>query len=89
MLWQDAEKARRRRSRIVQRLNVPERTPPSLAAALLDSLFEPPEVIWREHHRENLGSLLNINQILHSLLENAYQRVGDTGRPLLDSRCSR
>jgi hypothetical protein len=41
---QDAEKARQRRSRIAQRLNVPKRTASasSLAAALLDGLFEHP-----------------------------------------------
>ncbi len=40
---QDAEKVRQRRSRLAQRLNVPKRTPPSsLAAALLDSIFEHP-----------------------------------------------
>jgi hypothetical protein len=39
---QDAEKVRRLRSRIVQTLNVPQRVRlgPSLAAALLDELFE-------------------------------------------------
>ena len=43
-LQQDAEKVRQRRSRIVQTLNVPERVRlgPSLAAALLDELFEHP-----------------------------------------------
>jgi hypothetical protein len=42
--YQDAEKASQRRSRIVQTLNVPQRVrlEPSLAAALLDSLFEHP-----------------------------------------------
>jgi hypothetical protein len=42
--WQDAEKVRHRRSRIVQTLNVPQRVRlgPSLAAALLDGLFEHP-----------------------------------------------
>jgi hypothetical protein len=42
---QDAEKVCQRRSRIVQTLNVPQRVRlgPSLAAALLDSLFEHPE----------------------------------------------
>jgi len=41
---QDAEKVRQRRSRIVQTLNVPQRVRlgPSLAAALLNSLFEHP-----------------------------------------------
>jgi hypothetical protein len=41
---QDAEKIRQRRSRIVQTLNVPPRVRlgSSLAAALLDSLFEQP-----------------------------------------------
>ena len=41
---QDAEKARQLRSRIVQTLNVPQRVRlgPSLAAALLDGLFEHP-----------------------------------------------
>ena len=40
---QDAEKVRQRRSRIAQRLNVPKRPPASsLAAALLDGLFEHP-----------------------------------------------
>jgi len=40
------EKGRLRRSRIAQTLNVPQRVRlgPSLAAALLDSLFEQPEV---------------------------------------------
>jgi len=44
VLWQDAEKARQRRSRIAQILNVPQRVRlrSSLAAALLDSLFEHP-----------------------------------------------
>ena len=39
------EKGRQRRSRIAQTLNVPQRVRlgPSLAAALLDSLFEQPE----------------------------------------------
>jgi hypothetical protein len=43
-LWQDVEKVRQLRSRIVQSLNVPlkVRLGPSLAAALLDSLFEHP-----------------------------------------------
>ena len=43
---QDAEKIRQRRSRIVQTLNVPQRLrlEPSLAAALLDGLFEHPAV---------------------------------------------
>jgi hypothetical protein len=42
--WQDAEKVRQRRSRIVQTLNVPQRVRlgPSLAAALLNGLFEHP-----------------------------------------------
>jgi hypothetical protein len=42
--WQAAEKVRQRRSRIVQTLNVPQRVRfgPSLAAALLDGLFEQP-----------------------------------------------
>jgi hypothetical protein len=41
---QDAEKVRQLRSRIVQTLNVPQRVRlgPSLAAALLDGLFEHP-----------------------------------------------
>ena len=41
---QDAEKVRQQRSRIVQTLNVPQRVclGPSLAAALLDGLFEHP-----------------------------------------------
>ena len=41
---QEAEKARQRRSRIVQILNVPQRARlrSSLAAALLSGLFEPP-----------------------------------------------
>jgi hypothetical protein len=41
---QDTEKARQRRSRIVQALNVPQGYAfgPSLAAALLDRLFEYP-----------------------------------------------
>ena len=41
---QDAEKVRQQRSRIVQTLNVPQRIRlgPSLAEALLDSLFEHP-----------------------------------------------
>jgi hypothetical protein len=41
---QDAEKVRRLRSRIVQTLHVPQkvRIGPSLAAALLDGLFEYP-----------------------------------------------
>ena len=40
----DVEKSRQRRSRIVQTLNVPQwvRLGPSLAAALLNSLFEHP-----------------------------------------------
>ena len=40
----DVEKARQRRSRIVQTLNVPQgvRLGPSLAAALLNGLFEHP-----------------------------------------------
>jgi hypothetical protein len=44
MSEQDAEKVRQRRSRIVQRLNVPKRVrlASSLAAALLDGLFEHP-----------------------------------------------
>ena len=43
-LYQDAEKGRQLRSRIVQTLNVPQRVRlgPSLAAALLDGLFEHP-----------------------------------------------
>jgi hypothetical protein len=42
--WQAAEKVRQRRSRIVQILNVPQRLRlrSSLAAALLDELFEQP-----------------------------------------------
>jgi hypothetical protein len=41
---QDAEKVRQRRSRIAQTLNVPQRVRlgPSLAAALLNGLFEHP-----------------------------------------------
>ena len=41
---QDAEKVRQLRSRIVQTLNVPQRVRlgPSLAAALLNGLFEHP-----------------------------------------------
>ena len=41
---QAVEKARQLRSRIVQTLNVPQRVRlgPSLAAALLNGLFEPP-----------------------------------------------
>ena len=47
ILWQDAEKARQRRSRIAQILNVPQkvRLRSSLAAALLDGLSEQPEKI--------------------------------------------
>ena len=43
--YQDAEKVRQQRSRIVQTLNVPQRVRlgPSLASALLDSLFEHPD----------------------------------------------
>ena len=48
----DVEKARQRRSRIVQTLNVPQRVRlgPSLTAALLNGLFEhpPPEEISTE-----------------------------------------
>jgi hypothetical protein len=42
--WQDAEKCRQRRSRIVQILNVPQRVGfrSSLAAALLSGLFDHP-----------------------------------------------
>ena len=45
---QDAEKVRQRRSRIVQTLNVPQRVRlgPSLAAALLDGLFEHPAGVF-------------------------------------------
>jgi hypothetical protein len=44
---QAAEKVRQRRSRIVQILNVPQRVRlrSSLAAALLDGLFEHPAII--------------------------------------------
>jgi len=44
VFWQAVDKARQRRSRIVQRLNVPKCTPraSSLAAALLDGLSEQP-----------------------------------------------
>jgi hypothetical protein len=55
MFLQDAEKGRQRRSRIVQILNVPQRVRfrSSLAAALLDSLFEHPagcgmHLTWRQ-----------------------------------------
>ena len=43
-MWQNAEKSRQHRSRIVQTLNVPQRVRlrPSLAAALLDGIFEHP-----------------------------------------------
>jgi hypothetical protein len=46
-VWQDAEKVCQRRSRIVQILNVPQRVRfrSSLAAALLDSLFEHPATV--------------------------------------------
>src|SRR5205809_3853061 len=46
--WQDAEKVRQLRSRIVQSLNVPPRIrlSPSLAAALLDGLFEHPARVF-------------------------------------------
>src|SRR2546422_10489916 len=46
--WQDAETVRQRRSRIVQTLNVPQRVRlgPSLAAALLDELFEQPAGVF-------------------------------------------
>ena len=42
--WQDAEKVRQLRSRIAQTLNVPQRVrlSPSLAAALLNGLFQHP-----------------------------------------------
>jgi hypothetical protein len=42
--WQDDEKVRQLRSRIAQTLNVPQRVrlSPSLAAALLNGLFEHP-----------------------------------------------
>jgi hypothetical protein len=45
--YQDAEKVRQRRSRFVQILNVPQgvRLRSSLAAALLDGLFEHPEAL--------------------------------------------
>ena len=45
--YQDAEKARQRRSRVAQGLNVSQgyAFASSLAAALLDGLFEHPEVI--------------------------------------------
>jgi hypothetical protein len=48
LLEQDAEKARQRRSRIVQILNVPQRVrlESSLAAALLNKLFEHPAKLW-------------------------------------------
>jgi hypothetical protein len=43
----------------------------SLAAALLDSLFEHPEIKYRT---ENSGHIADINRVLRSLLENsAYQ----------------
>jgi hypothetical protein len=44
VFWQDAEKCRQRRSRIVQILNVPQRVRlrSSLAAALLSGLFDHP-----------------------------------------------
>jgi hypothetical protein len=44
--WQAAEKVCQQRSRIVQNLNVPQRVRlrSSLAAALLDGLFEQPAV---------------------------------------------
>jgi hypothetical protein len=55
-IWQDAEKVRQRRSRIVQTLNVPQRVRlgPSLAAALLDGLFEHPA--WTVVYRSLLVS---------------------------------
>ena len=48
--FMDVEKARQRRSRIVQTLNVPQRVRlgPSLAAALLNGLFEHPPVYFDE-----------------------------------------
>ena len=68
--WQDAEKVRQRRSRIVQTLNVPQRVRlgPSLAAALLDELFEhhagtysycPPHA----HHRNGPGSKAEVRRL--------------------------
>jgi hypothetical protein len=66
---QDAEKVRQRRSRLAQRLNVPNvRLAASLAAALLDSLFEDPESIWCWHHTENFSHIVGISQVLCSLL---------------------
>ena len=46
----DVEKARQHRSRIVQTLNVPQRVRlgPSLAAALLNGLFEHPFIYFNE-----------------------------------------
>ena len=44
LFWQDAEKVRQHRSRVAQILNVPQRVRlrSSLAAALLNGLFEHP-----------------------------------------------
>jgi hypothetical protein len=47
-IYQDAEKDRQQRSRIIQTLNVPQRVRlgPSLAAALLGNLFEHPAEVF-------------------------------------------
>jgi hypothetical protein len=65
-LYQDAEKARQHRSRIVQTLNVPLRVRlgPSLAAALLNGLFEHPDLYDISAVLRYFTGVFPINQVL-------------------------
>src|SRR4029077_17273967 len=85
MFLQDAEKGRQRRSRIVQILNVPQRVRlrSSLAAALLNSLFEHPAALLTSAPTEDSIGVLCINRVFRSPLETIaiFRRVAYLARP--------
>jgi hypothetical protein len=63
--YQNAEKVRQHRSRIVQTLNVPLRVRlrPSLAAALLDSLFEHSAQPAKKEEARRSGPLFRLDSV--------------------------
>jgi len=62
---QDAGKSRQHRSRVAQRLNVPKRVhlASSLAAVLLDGLFEHPAKVFFWRAGKMNGSVLKIQSV--------------------------
>jgi hypothetical protein len=74
--WQDAEKVRRQRSRIVQILNVPQRVRlgPSLAAALPDGLFEHPAGVFSSCATRVGHRIFNLQEVYFRILSEAWDR---------------